>query len=363
MRWYLIAAVLLGGCYDDPIQISPYELTTASEELERRQRERDEPIPERCGNGEVDSGEQCDDGNRIDNDECSNHCIERRVSKSLEARPVVDAVAGSRRFDRDERGRVVLAPFQPIRLSGRDSVVTDGTLTAYEWSLDPEHGASVPSGSQVFFDDETKDRPRLMYSVRGEDRPGVDVLGTYTVALRVQGSDGSWSAFATVSFEAKANRALWIELTWDRDDHDVDLHLIRTADRNLAFDPLQDCYFSNCIPPSPGRSTLNWGSSAAGDDPFLDVDDVDGLGPEVISIPSPEDGMSYLIALHMFRLDFGPGTTVSLKVLVDGEVVSEMSREMGSHNDWWEALKVTWGEEVDVEVLDEYFNDAPNGFP
>ena len=79
MRWYLIAAVLLGGCYDDPIQISPYELTTASEELERRQRERDEPIPERCGNGEVDSGEQCDDGNRIDNDECSNHCIERRV--------------------------------------------------------------------------------------------------------------------------------------------------------------------------------------------------------------------------------------------------------------------------------------------
>ena len=53
--------------------------------------------------------------------------------------------------------------------------------------------------------------------------------------------------------------------------------------------------------------------------------------------------MSYLIALHMFRLDFGPGTTVSLKVLVDGEVVSEMSREMGSHNDWWEALKVTWG--------------------
>ena len=52
-----------------------------------------------------------------------------------------------------------------------------------------------------------------------------------------------------------------------------------------------------------------------------------------------------------------------VRVLVDGEVVSEMSREMGSHNDWWEALKVTWGEEVDVEVLDEYFNDAPNGCP
>ena len=93
----------------------------------------------------------------------------------------------------------------------------------------------------------------------------------------------------------------------------------------------------------------------------MDVDDVDGLGPEVISIPSPETNMSYLIALHMFRLDFAAPTMVSLKVLVDGEVVSELSREMGSHNDWWEAIRLTWGDEVEVDVVDEYFNDAPNG--
>ncbi len=30
---------------------------------------------ELCGNGELDPGEQCDDGNNIDNDECSNTCI------------------------------------------------------------------------------------------------------------------------------------------------------------------------------------------------------------------------------------------------------------------------------------------------
>ncbi len=32
--------------------------------------------PAGCGNGRVDPGEECDDGNDIDNDECSNECIE-----------------------------------------------------------------------------------------------------------------------------------------------------------------------------------------------------------------------------------------------------------------------------------------------
>ena len=361
MRALIILGFGLAGCYDDPVLINPYELTTAGEELERERRERTDPPPvSSCGNGELDEGEQCDDGNRIDRDECSNRCLKGEAIRSLQALPVVDAVAGSRRFERNEAGQALIAPFQPVRLSGRDSVVPEGDVAAYEWSIEAEDGGSVPVGSQVFFDDPTKDRPRLMYSVRGEDRPGVDVLGRYTVALRVQDQQGSWSSFATVVFEAKPNRALWIELTWDRNDHDVDLHLIRTGDRNLAFDPEQDCYFSNCIPPAVGVSTLNWGARSAGDDPFLDVDDVDGLGPEVISIPSPEPQMSYLVALHMFRLDFASATMVSLKVLVDGEVVTELTREMGSHNDWWEAVRLTWGDEVEVDIVDEYFNNAPN---
>jgi cysteine-rich repeat protein len=33
------------------------------------------PNPELCGNGELDTGEECDDGNRNDNDECTNRCL------------------------------------------------------------------------------------------------------------------------------------------------------------------------------------------------------------------------------------------------------------------------------------------------
>jgi len=361
LRLWLLLGLAFSACYDDPILINPYERTTAAQEVDR---ERQAVVPpENCGNGELDTGEQCDDGNRIDNDACTNLCQERTVTTQLLARPIIDAVAGSRRFERNDQGEVVLAPFQAVRFSGRDSTVPQGSVAAYQWSLEPADGGLVPAGSQIFFDDPTKDRPRLMYSVNGDERPGVDLIGTYRVALRIQDERGTWSSFASVAFEARPNRALWIEINWDRDRHDVDLHLIRTGDRDLAFDSQQDCFFSNCIPRTPGVASLNWGGSSAGDDPLLDVDDVDGLGPEVISVPAPEANMDYLIALHMFRLDFGSATTVSLKVLVDGEVVAELSRELPSQNDWWEAVRLRWGDEVEVDIVDEHFDDAPNRFP
>ncbi len=36
-----------------------------------------------CGNGKVEKGEQCDDGNRNDNDECSNKC-QKQIIKEVE---------------------------------------------------------------------------------------------------------------------------------------------------------------------------------------------------------------------------------------------------------------------------------------
>jgi cysteine-rich repeat protein len=38
---------------------------------------------ESCGNGVIDSGEGCDDGNQIDNDRCTNHCTEERCGSGV----------------------------------------------------------------------------------------------------------------------------------------------------------------------------------------------------------------------------------------------------------------------------------------
>ena len=35
-----------------------------------------------CGNGFLDDGEQCDDGNRIDGDGCSKYCMKESGTKS-----------------------------------------------------------------------------------------------------------------------------------------------------------------------------------------------------------------------------------------------------------------------------------------
>jgi len=37
-----------------------------------------------CGDGKIDEGEECDDGNRIDNDECSNQCLKTSVCNKEE---------------------------------------------------------------------------------------------------------------------------------------------------------------------------------------------------------------------------------------------------------------------------------------
>ena len=38
---------------------------------------------ENCGNGTIDEGEQCDDGNRMDGDGCSKYCM--KESKPLKS--------------------------------------------------------------------------------------------------------------------------------------------------------------------------------------------------------------------------------------------------------------------------------------
>ena len=357
MRLLSLALLCAVGCYDDAIRTNPYDQTPPPERVVPNPGQN--PDAPWCGNGTVDPGEACDDGNTRDDDGCTNACRTPEDPGQLVAVPVVDAVAGSRRFERNESGAAIVAPFQPIRLSGRLSQSREGAIIAYEWSVNPEHGALRPDGSQIRLDDPSKDRPRLMYSVRGDERPGVDLNGEYQVALRVQDESELWSDWALVRVEAKPNRALWVELSWDVNAHDIDLHLIRGDDPTGLFSTENDCYFANCVPDRIGTPVLDWGGASQGDDPFLDVDDIDGRGPEVISILAPEDQMVYHVGLHNYRLDFAESPTATLKIFIDGEVVEEASRAMPSHNDWWHAFRIEWGDEVEVIFVDDYTDDAP----
>ena len=83
---------------------------------------------------------------------------------------------------------------------------------------------------------------------------------------------------------------LTIKLTWDTDETDVDSHFI--APNGTFFDCDLDCHYQN---PAP-----DWGVQGDWlDDPFLDVDDVDGYGPEHVNISEPEPG-TYTFILHYY---------------------------------------------------------------
>lgn len=85
--------------------------------------------------------------------------------------------------------------------------------------------------------------------------------------------------------------AFHIELTWDLDNSDLDLHY--TYPGGNLFGPLGgDCYFGFPNPP--------WGGSGTDDDPRLDVDNIAGYGPENINMDLLYDDSPFTIYVHYY---------------------------------------------------------------
>ena len=93
--------------------------------------------------------------------------------------------------------------------------------------------------------------------------------------------------------------ALWSKLRWNTPESDVDFHLLPPGGTlNDLFTDL-DCYYSN-------RSTF-WNA-------YLDVDDIDGWGPEHITIPTnPQPGI-YTLVVHYFDADGATSTDAFVTV-------------------------------------------------
>ncbi len=130
---------------------------------------------------------------------------------------------------------------------------------------------------------------------------------------------------------------LHIELEWDEDNCDVDLHLLQPGG---SFFDCSDCYFSN---PSP-----DWGTQGdVNDDPFLDYDDIDGYGPENINITEPQPGV-YKILIHYYSdtYDYGPdegATDAIVRVYSYGQLLAEFGpQELDQTDRNWDVCNFEW---------------------
>ena len=130
---------------------------------------------------------------------------------------------------------------------------------------------------------------------------------------------------------------LAIRLSWDVDNTDVDSHFIAPGGSFFHCD--LDCHYQN---PAP-----DWGVQGDwSDDPFLDVDDVDGYGPENINISEPQPG-TYQFIVHYYddTYDFTSpsASNATVEILSYGVVTHTFGPESLAATNWnWDVFEIEW---------------------
>jgi hypothetical protein len=126
-----------------------------------------------------------------------------------------------------------------------------------------------------------------------------------------------------------------IKLSWDIDVTDVDLHFIRPG--GVYNRAPGDCFFANVHP--------DWGVEGdESDDPLLDVDDVDGYGPENIFLDPSENG-DYRVAVHYYSDDGQGPSDAWIEVFIDGARVSAFGpHTLPQTGAVWNVCTVRWPE-------------------
>ena len=124
-----------------------------------------------------------------------------------------------------------------------------------------------------------------------------------------------------------------VELTWDTDGTDMDVHLVRPGGE--YYDIPSDCHWDN---PNP-----DWGVAGISEDnPSLDQDETEGYGPENITLEQPNEEGSYLVIIHYFSdYDLGP-STATVRIWINDELVATYVKVDMENDEVWYCATITW---------------------
>ena len=203
--------------------------------------------------------------------------------------------------------------WEPVQILPMIEII-DGTYTT-RWDGMHMHGYIAPDGE---------------YILSIGDEVGELLKGTVTVDTRGAESAG-----------------MRIRLTWNTNDTDLDLYLAKPGDSLGSAD---NCYWFNEHPDWDGDGEYYDPADPAhndSNDPYLDVDDQDGYGPEHITIYDPPAG-TYAVGVEYFS-DHGqdlPSDATVTVTLFEG-TANEIVRTFGPHtlNDYdnyhWYVTNIT----------------------
>lgn len=243
-----------------------------------------------------------------------------------------------------------------VEFTGEDSVPADanGSIISYQWSI-----VSKPNESTVRLSSPNSVKTGLVFDSAGGIVNGVDVVGSYTLGLIVTDNQNLQSSQATVTINAQPPGGILVQMTWDESVNDIDLHMTRAGD---AFCSDDSCYYANCKSDSFGGG-VEWDGVAgrSSGDPSLDIDDLNGFGPENINVPDP-GFTTYRVGVHFFSGN--RATFVTVKIFIGGALRDEYTREMRTAKDFWEVANITYDPNTTTisEIGTYRSNDSCSGF-
>ncbi|MCK6550924.1 hypothetical protein L6R52_34115, partial [Myxococcota bacterium] len=219
----------------------------------------------------------------------------------------------------------------PIAVAGFDgpapSPIEPGTRVAVTsaGSIDPEGSALTfawrfvvrPEGSRARFEDASAAATAFT----------IDLPGTYVAGLEARdGSNLASTNDAKVEVVATAGRRVRVELSWDRPEVDLDLHLVSPG---APVGSLGDCFFDN---PSPDFAP----PGPAGDPAFEARDSA-----EVIAMSDPGDGV-YTIAVAVVAPSPRGATTARLAMFLGDVEAAVFEASLPASADGWDVATLTW---------------------
>lgn len=275
-------------------------------------------------------------------------------------------------------------PLDTVILDGSPSIDQDGPdnlPVEYEWVM-----TSRPEGSLSQPVESFNDRQQPADGGLSDDLSTpfalffVDVPGYYTAELRVKDQFGLDSIAcrnpAVVTIVAEFDEAIQVQLTWEAVSEedasreraaDLDIHMKHPHATAWFSDPL-DCYFNN---PTP-----DWGQpDNPQDDPFLDLDDFSGAGPENLSLAIPQNtdvlAGEYLVGVDYYRQTdrvdgyvYGSARAF-VRIFINGVLAwdytgagEEGSKELLAEGHFWEAAAISWPS-GEVRTVDMYYEERP----
>lgn len=264
--------------------------------------------------------------------------------------PCPEAVILGRAMDADAmadpRGRLEGRPLEVVDLDASQSRATPGRVVErYEWSL-------IQTPQDTFVDLEFGPE-------RVENALYLELSGVYVVELRVWDDRGTESCEpARMEIEAISGDAIHLQLVWDTptdpDPHngsgsDLDLHFLH-EDGQWNRHPY-DCHWLN---PNP-----SWGHPLDSSmDPRLDIDRVDGWGPENINLEVPEPGVRYSVGVNYFS-DHGYGQSfATVRIFIHGRLEREFIGKPMVDGEFWHVADIDWPT-ADIIARDR----VSSGFP